>query len=357
MRTWVAFTIPVLALNLGLFLYLAPRTLPVLWQSVQASGHQLATAAVDGHLVNGTYLAVQLLLMAFPLLGWAVLLVRLSYALARGLKAAAHKLRPEPLPNRSRHAIAALAALTVLAAAAIAGHDLRPDRPDTTGPVAAAALPTPPTTTARPTAPNPAASTAQPPTVEPTSNVPAALAALPTVAGAPATYTVQPGQDLWSIAQQLQAHALQRTPTDDETGAYWAELLAANQANLSTPDVVHAGEILTLPPTILSNPPPQPSTTTASAQGDEPTTEQAPAEDASSAATTWTVHPGDSLWSIAQQLQAPAAGEPAATARGTSACWTALLTANQPALTSTGSPHLLYAGQDLTIPAGCGQTA
>jgi hypothetical protein len=58
---------------------------------------------------------------------------------------------------------------------------------------------------------------------------------------------VQPGEDLWSIAQHLQGQALRRPATDAETAAYWAQLLDANSNTLALPDLLYAGQALNLP--------------------------------------------------------------------------------------------------------------
>ena len=75
-RAWVAMTVPLLVINLTVAAYLALRTVPVLWQSVQAAGVELAAAAQDGRWLTAMGIAVQLVLVAFPLMGCAILLAR-----------------------------------------------------------------------------------------------------------------------------------------------------------------------------------------------------------------------------------------------------------------------------------------
>jgi nucleoid-associated protein YgaU len=68
---------------------------------------------------------------------------------------------------------------------------------------------------------------------------------------------VQPGDNLWTIAQHVQAQTLERTPTQQETASYWTTLLTANHTTLTdptTPDLLHTGQTLTLPTPHDDNP-------------------------------------------------------------------------------------------------------
>jgi len=369
-KAWVALTVPVLAVNLALAAYLAPRTLPVLWRSAQASAHQLAAAAADGRWLTVANLAVQLLFLLFPILGWGVILLRLGGALTRGLAALTRRhlsLRHSP---RLRPDLVAFLAAALLAVALVAGGHLLDDRSPATVTFAAPArsdaeAPTArpaaqPTTTpaaaASPTAsqsgldgpaPSPPGRGAVTLTVTGPSNPGLATAALSPVPSSALTWTVQAGDDLWSIAQHVQAQGLGQEPTDDQTASYWRKLIDANRATLTTPDVLYAGQVLTLP--APPDPPPAHATTQTAkpaTASPPPTTAHQPPADETGPAATWTVQPGEDLWSIAEQVQAqmlrraPTSGE-------TSSYWEQLVDANR---ATVATPDLLHAGQVLTIP-------
>ena len=61
------------------------------------------------------------------------------------------------------------------------------------------------------------------------------------------TWTVQAGEDLWSIAQAAQSRTFGRPATDVETAPYWARLLDANRDLVSSADLVFSGQVLVLP--------------------------------------------------------------------------------------------------------------
>ena len=67
---------------------------------------------------------------------------------------------------------------------------------------------------------------------------------------------------------------------------------------------------------------------------------------------TWTVHPGDSLWSIAVEVVQTDAGE--AAERAVSAYWRALVAENRSRLVDPDNPDLLLAGQRLVLPPTTG---
>ena len=72
----------------------------------------------------------------------------------------------------------------------------------------------------------------------------------------PATWTVEPGDSFWRIANRTLADAWGRPPTDAEIDPYWRALIAANRAKLAdpaNPDLLYAGQVMTLPA-----PPPAP---------------------------------------------------------------------------------------------------
>lgn len=123
------------------------------------------------------------------------------------------------------------------------------------------------------------------------------------------TYTTKPGDTLWGIAQQVYGN-----------GALWHEIYDANRAIFGdNPGAVFAGKVLTIPD--LSHPRPSRPT---------PTTPQ-----------TYTTRPGDTLWSIAQQLY------------GDGNRWQEIYAANRDVIGS--DPRTLYAGKVLTIPPASGQ--
>ena len=65
---------------------------------------------------------------------------------------------------------------------------------------------------------------------------------------------------------------------------------------------------------------------------------------------TWTVAPGDHLWSIAERVLAGAWGRPPADAEVVP-FWEAVVERNRPSLADPGNPDLLFPGQVLTLPA------
>jgi hypothetical protein len=65
------------------------------------------------------------------------------------------------------------------------------------------------------------------------------------------TWTVQPGQCFWSIAEAVLAERLGRPPTAQEVVPYWQRLIDANRTALAdreNPDLVFPGQVFTLPP-------------------------------------------------------------------------------------------------------------
>jgi len=90
------------------------------------------------------------------------------------------------------------------------------------------------------------------PTTTPTPGAPSVPE--PTVSGtsvsAAQSYTVQSGDNFWTIAANQVQGKLGRTPTNEEVRAYWVVLIEANQANISSgnPNLIFPGETFTLPP-------------------------------------------------------------------------------------------------------------
>jgi nucleoid-associated protein YgaU len=60
---------------------------------------------------------------------------------------------------------------------------------------------------------------------------------------------VRDGDDLWSITQEVLTQTLGRAPSAADTTPYWTALIAANNPALTDPNVLFAGQLLTLPPT------------------------------------------------------------------------------------------------------------
>jgi nucleoid-associated protein YgaU len=65
--------------------------------------------------------------------------------------------------------------------------------------------------------------------------------------------------------------------------------------------------------------------------------------------TTWTVEPGDSLWSIAEEHLADAGGA-VVDERQVAVYWRSLIEANRAALLVPGDPNLIFPGQLLSLP-------
>jgi hypothetical protein len=122
--------------------------------------------------------------------------------------------------------------------------------PVTAAPVTAAPAAAPPaaaaptTATDLPSPPTPG-STAAAPAAEP---VPGEPAPTPT----PATWIVQPGDHLWSIAARTLASANSNNPPDDEAiAAYWWQVVIINRPHLPNPadiDLLYPGDVVILPP-------------------------------------------------------------------------------------------------------------
>ncbi len=64
------------------------------------------------------------------------------------------------------------------------------------------------------------------------------------------TWTVEPGDHLWHIAQATLAADLGHSPTDTETFGYWRRLIDANRSHLvdpNNPDLILPGQQLDVP--------------------------------------------------------------------------------------------------------------
>lgn len=193
---------------------------------------------------------------------WGALVVAVYGTLLNVVALAAHLSRSERLgriteragPSWLRRWLTGLATVGV-AATAIPTPTTRPSAPveSVADPVqdTVAEQPTPPTTAASTTTTLefPDSSPAPDPTTAPESiPPPSPLVGAPR---APLTYTLEPGDHLWSVAERALAMALGRNPTDREVAGYWRKLVDVNRQNLVEPDVpdlVFAGQVITLPP-------------------------------------------------------------------------------------------------------------
>ena len=64
------------------------------------------------------------------------------------------------------------------------------------------------------------------------------------------TWTVQPGECFWSIAEAVVGEALGRHPEAEEVAPYWRRLVEANRSALAdraNPDLVFPGQVFTVP--------------------------------------------------------------------------------------------------------------
>jgi nucleoid-associated protein YgaU len=86
--------------------------------------------------------------------------------------------------------------------------------------------------------------------------------------------------------------------------------------------------------------------TAAIVPGPAPPGPEPPAADA----TTWVVEPGNSFWSIAEDVVAGPGQPPAPSERDVSRYWRRLVAANRGRLVDPGNPDLLLPGQTLTLP-------
>jgi hypothetical protein len=72
----------------------------------------------------------------------------------------------------------------------------------------------------------------------------------PPAAAPPSSWTVRPGECLWTIADQVLAGAWGRPPSDEEVAPYWRTLVEANRSALADPsnaDLVFPGQTFTVP--------------------------------------------------------------------------------------------------------------
>jgi putative peptide zinc metalloprotease protein len=287
---WVCLTVPILLVNVVVLAVFAPRMAGATWASTHNQLHEIAAAHTHGSIIGVLNGAISILLLALPIAGTAYIIARLTARLGRGAR---HCWRVHPLPTAiGTTLLIAILALhaTLVAPEAFTGARKQIELAYSGQPpfhqATPAVTPAPPTNTLTPADTSSPAGGPEPATRPTMAPVPAhitppgepttALAPVPPTPGlepsaptqavpAPAqppaegtdtaaTWTVQPGDDLWSIAQQVQARMLGRPPTDDETSSYWAQLVDANRATVATPDLLHAGQVLTIPGLLSASP-------------------------------------------------------------------------------------------------------
>ena len=72
----------------------------------------------------------------------------------------------------------------------------------------------------------------------------------------PSTWTVSEGESLWSIAEDVLAATLGRTPTDDEIDPFWRALIDGNRDRLADPDdpdLILPGQVFEIPAPVVGS--------------------------------------------------------------------------------------------------------
>jgi putative peptide zinc metalloprotease protein len=121
-QLWVLLVVPSLIAWLVVFVLAAPHVLPAAWQGTQEYVEQLDAAARNGDVVTTTIGALQLLFLALPWIGFALILWPLTRMLTRRL-ARLMRLPAVPAPTaavRRGAALSALGALGVLVVVRVA---------------------------------------------------------------------------------------------------------------------------------------------------------------------------------------------------------------------------------------------
>jgi putative peptide zinc metalloprotease protein len=114
-QLWVLLVVPSLIAWLVVFVLAAPHVVPAAWRGTQEYVERLDVAARSGDVVTTTIGALQLLFLALPWIGLALIFWPLSRMLGRRL-ARLLRLPPVPAPTAAVRRVAALAALGALGA-------------------------------------------------------------------------------------------------------------------------------------------------------------------------------------------------------------------------------------------------
>jgi DNA-binding SARP family transcriptional activator/nucleoid-associated protein YgaU len=113
----------------------------------------------------------------------------------------------------------------------------------------------------------------------------------------PSEVVIEPGDNIWHLAEARLDSDLGREPSDDEVAPYWREVVAANDDRLvqpGNPDLVVPGQVLVLPPTGRAAAPTPETATPAEADAPAPPgpssepTPQAPSDATTTPSTTVT---------------------------------------------------------------------
>lgn len=165
-----------------------------------------------------------------------------------------------------------------------------------------------------------------------------AVSSLPVAASSPAS-TTRLSEDQAGGSEQISQQIAVMVRLDDA-----ADVLA--DPRVGTPEATMTK--LDPSPSLPTNqsataPPATPVASTARPQASE-----APVVPQSAADDTWIVMPGDSFWSIAEEVLSETGEQPSEHA--VAAYWQRLIAANRDRLAQPGNPDLLFAGQELTLP-------
>lgn len=122
------------------------------------------------------------------------------------------------------------------------------------------------------------------------------------------------GEHFWQLATDALAASWGRTPTDPEIAPFWADMVAANDANLAVPgnpDLIYAGQQVLLPsapadPAVGQPPPPPPPPSVEPEERSQPSSPP-PAPPPAPTSTAPTVTPTTTAATAAPSLASPAA--------------------------------------------------
>lgn len=186
--------------------------------------------------------AVALVRLAAEVAVWYLLAVSVLHAAATVLRATGgHRLADDIATPGVRRLVRAGLGLGLAAASSVGGQE---EATGTAGTVTMTPVVEAPVVT-QTRIEDPGGTATMRPQLTPESGV-AQMAPAP-----PATWTVAPGESLWSIAEDLLADAWQRPPSDAETDPFWRALVERNRDRLADPadpDLIHPGQVFEVPP-------------------------------------------------------------------------------------------------------------